>query len=90
MERLDAVGGTSNAFTLRDRTEFVATAPADALADLLRLEGLRLTEPMAGLTTVELDAEVAIVANELTWRGVPLAERLESTLLDALLPRALG
>lgn len=86
MERLDAVGGTSNAFTLRDRTEFVATAPADALADLLRLEGLRLTEPMAGLTTVELDAEVAIVANELTWRGVPLAERLESTLLDALLP----
>ena len=67
-ERITDLGGVFNAFTSSEETVFITHAPADALIPLLRLEALRMMDPMAGVTEEALGVERQVVRNELMWR----------------------
>jgi zinc protease len=63
------LAGTSyqNASTTKDTTTYMEVAPADALPQLLFLEGKRLANPMFGVDPADFEAE----------RGVVLSEQLQ-------------
>lgn len=66
--RLWALSAVSNAFTYPDVTVYISEAPRESLAELLRLDGHRLQDPLAGVEPSMLEAERAVVENELRWR----------------------
>jgi zinc protease len=59
------MGAEINAYTAEDLTNFMEVAPKDKLVPLLRLESLRMREPVAGVTEDVLLIEREVVRNEL-------------------------
>src|SRR5262249_36511366 len=59
----------SNAETSFDSITYFDLAPSTAARDLLRLEGIRFSDPLAGVTPETLEVERAIVQNEHLERG---------------------
>lgn len=85
MDIIKGVGGFFNAYTASQRTVYVTTAPRDALAGLLRIEALRMLDPVANIEDKTLDIEREVVRNELRVRtetniGNRIFEELESLL----------
>lgn len=66
--KLAAVAVSYNAFTGAERTEYVATAPADKLAELLALEGRRFAAGCRGISQETFEREREVVQNELSFR----------------------
>lgn len=62
------LGATLNAYTAADETHYMTVAPKDKLIPLLRLESLRLREPVRGVTEDVLLVEREVVRNELRLR----------------------
>lgn len=67
--RLRALGASWNAVTMADATVFLTEAPADGLEELLRLEGQRLTTPLAGVDAALFAGERQLVSHEATLKG---------------------
>lgn len=65
---LHEMGANLNAFTSSDVTAYMTVAPKEMLPALLRLEALRLSEPLAAVTDTEVSLEREIVRNELRMR----------------------
>ena len=65
---LDEMGAALNASTATDWTNYMTVAPIDAMIPLLRLEALRLTDTVAGVTDDDLLSEREVVRNELRMR----------------------
>ncbi|MEZ4235256.1 MAG: insulinase family protein [Myxococcota bacterium] len=85
-QQLEGVGASFNAFTGPDTVSFLATAPADALPALLRLEGRRLADPLGGVTDDEIAVERGVVRAELYTTGELESDLVLRPLLGALLP----
>ena len=62
--RMEAVGGTSNAWTSEDRTDYNDDAPAGALSLLLWLEADRIRDIGPLMTKEKLDVQRDVVRNE--------------------------
>ncbi len=63
---LDLAGaGVWNAFTQHDLTTYFEVGPRESLAELVRLEGARLADPLAGVDTDVFETEREVVRNEL-------------------------
>ncbi len=60
--------GDWNAFTEHDLTTYYEVGAREALSSLLRLEGARLNEPLAGIEESVFEAEREVVRNELLQR----------------------
>ncbi|RKH18764.1 insulinase family protein [Corallococcus sp. CA047B] len=70
MARLEAAGaGHSNASTSLDFTAYETLAPKEALATLVKLEGQRLSAPIAGISPEVFAVEREVVRNELRQRN---------------------
>ncbi|MFL5347386.1 MAG: M16 family metallopeptidase [Hyalangium sp.] len=68
--RLEQVGaGQFNAFTSLDHTVYETLIPREALPELLRLEGQRLSAPLEGVTEPVFAVEREVVRNELRERN---------------------
>lgn len=68
--RLEQVNaGQFNAFTSLDHTAYQTLAPRESLAELLKLEGQRLSAPLAGVTEDVFAVEREVVRNELRQRN---------------------
>ncbi len=59
------LGATLNAYTAADLTNYMTVAPKDKLIPLLRLESLRMREPVRGVVDDVLLVEREVVRNEL-------------------------
>ncbi len=86
MDIIKGVGGVFNAYTAAERTVYITTAPKDALAGLLRIEALRMLDPVANIEDATLDIEREVVRNELRVRtetniGNRMFQELEAMLL---------
>jgi zinc protease len=67
---LDQAGGArKNGYTSFDATAYYEFGPRDALLDLLLLEGLRLTDPLANVDDQTFAVEREVVRNELRERN---------------------
>lgn len=91
-EVIEGIGGIFNASTSHDSTVYSTTAPKSALPGLLRIEAMRLIDPVAGLDQATLDAEREVVRNERRQRlelGVtrPLLDTLDEMLFPPDHPR---
>ncbi len=62
---INQLGGILNASTSREWTNYMTVAPVDAAVPLLRIEALRMEDGVAGVTEADVEAEKAIVRNEL-------------------------
>ena len=62
------MGGTINASTSVDWTNYMTIAPRDALIPLVRIEALRLKNGMANITEQDVITESEIARNELRMR----------------------
>ena len=62
------MGGTINASTSVDRTNYMTIAPRDALVPLIRIEALRLQNGIKGVTEQDVVTESEIARNELRMR----------------------
>lgn len=67
-EALLQLGAAANATTSPDTTTFVTVAPKNALRAVMRLEALRLEQPLQGIEASELAAEREVVRQELRER----------------------
>ncbi|NTX59486.1 insulinase family protein [Myxococcus sp. CA051A] len=68
--RLEDVGaGQFNAFTSLDHTLYQTLAPKESLAALLKMEGQRMSAPLAGVTPEVFAVEREVVRNELRQRN---------------------
>ncbi|MFY2560607.1 M16 family metallopeptidase [Corallococcus terminator] len=65
----DAGAGRFNALTGQDHTLYQTLAPKESLATLLKLEGQRLSSPLAGVTPEVFAVEREVVRNELRQRN---------------------
>ena len=65
MTQVRQMGGFVNASTSPDRTNYFAVAPKDSLNALLRIEALRMIDPLEGVTAADLKVEREVVRNEL-------------------------
>ncbi|MBN2798662.1 MAG: insulinase family protein [Deltaproteobacteria bacterium] len=77
MDYIKQVGGNFNASTSVDWTNYMTIAPKDSMVDLLKLEGLRLTDTLEGVTEDDVNTEREVVRNE-------LRQRYENAIGDAL------
>ena len=69
MDHLKQLGAVNfNASTGDDFTDYYTVAPKEALLPLLRIEALRLLDPIAGVTEKDLEIEREVVRNELRLR----------------------
>jgi zinc protease len=64
-----AGAGMLNASTDFDSTVYYEFGPRDAALDLLSLEAMRITDPLAGVDQATFDVEREVVRNELRQRG---------------------
>jgi zinc protease len=62
------MGGSINASTSVDWTNYMTVAPRDALIPLLRIEALRLKDGVANVTQQDVTTEAEIARNELRMR----------------------
>lgn len=62
---INQLGGILNASTSREWTNYMTVAPVDSTLALMRIEALRLADGVAGVTAEDVEAEKAIVRNEL-------------------------
>lgn len=62
---INQLGGVLNASTSREWTNYMTVAPVDAAIPLLRIEALRMDDGVANVTEADVEAEKAIVRNEL-------------------------
>ena len=62
---INQLGGILNASTSTDWTNYMTVAPVDSAIMLLRIEGLRLHDGIAGVTAEDVEAEKSIARNEL-------------------------
>jgi len=68
--RLEAAGvGRFNAFTSLDHTAYQSLAPKESLPALLKMEGQRLSAPLAGVSPEVFAVEREVVRNELRERN---------------------
>ena len=65
---ISQMGGTINASTSVDWTNYMTIAPRDALVPLLRLEALRMQNGVKGVTEQDVVTESEIARNELRMR----------------------
>ncbi len=65
---ISQMGGTINASTSVDWTNYMTIAPRDALIPLMRLEALRLQNGIKGVTEKDVVTESEIARNELRMR----------------------
>lgn len=65
---ISQMGGTINASTSVDWTNYMTIAPRDALVPLLRLEALRMQDGIKGVTEQDVTTESEIARNELRMR----------------------
>jgi zinc protease len=65
---LDDLGCMLNASTGSDWTNYMTVAPSSALPHLIKLEALRLTHPVRGVTQAMVDVERDVIRNELRMR----------------------
>ncbi|MEY3212689.1 MAG: hypothetical protein RIT28_3170, partial [Pseudomonadota bacterium] len=65
---LEEFGANLNASTASDWTNYMTVAPKDALVPLLKMEAMRLTEPVIGVVEQDVATEREIVRNELRMR----------------------
>ena len=61
---MEAAGGTNNASTSEDRTNYVETGPSNLLETFLWLEADRLANLADGMTTEKVDLQREVVKNE--------------------------
>ncbi len=82
--RLDELGARHNAFTTTDDTTYVADAPRQSLAELLRLEAARLLDPLEGIdeATFAHERDVVVAETRQQW----FAESVYPALLARLYP----
>lgn len=80
------LGAVANAFTSPDLTTFITVAPPDALLPLMRLEALRLDQPLQGIDHPELVAEREVVRQELRQRYDDTAAHGLKFLYNKLFP----
>jgi zinc protease len=79
--------GSWNAFTNHDLTTYHMVGPAEALPQLLALEGKRLLSPLAGLDAQTFEVEQGVVKNEINQRDERgQATAIQSKLYGALYP----
>jgi zinc protease len=62
---ISQLGGVLNASTSTDWTNYMTVAPVDATVPLLRIEAMRMDNGVRGVTAEDVEAEKAIVRNEL-------------------------
>lgn len=62
---INQLGGNLNAFTNQDATVYLTVAPVDAAVPLLRIEAMRMDNGVRNVTAEDVEAEKAIVRNEL-------------------------
>ncbi len=65
MDLIKQIGGNFNATTALDRTNYLTVAPKDSLIPLLRLESLRLSDAVHGVSDEVMHVEREVVRNEL-------------------------
>ena len=65
MDLIKQIGGNFNATTALDRTNYLTVAPKDSLIPLLRLESLRLSDAVHGVSEEVMLVEREVVRNEL-------------------------
>jgi zinc protease len=65
MDFIKQIGGNFNATTALDRTNYLTVAPKDSLIPLLRLESLRLSDAVHGVSDEVMRVEREVVRNEL-------------------------
>lgn len=65
---ISQMGGTINASTSVDWTNYMTIAPRDALVPLMRIEALRLQNGVKGVTEQDVVTEAEIARNELRMR----------------------
>lgn len=65
---ISQMGGTINASTSVDWTNYMTIAPRDALVPLLRIEALRMKDGVKGVTEQDVTTESEIARNELRMR----------------------
>jgi zinc protease len=65
MDFIKQIGGNFNATTGLDRTNYLTVAPKDSLIPLLRLESLRLSDAVHGVSEEVMLVEREVVRNEL-------------------------
>jgi zinc protease len=65
---LSEMGCDLNAYTALDETVYMTVCPNSALKPLLRLESLRMTEPVIGVVEGEVTSEREVIRNELRMR----------------------
>ncbi|WP_342375449.1 insulinase family protein [Myxococcus stipitatus] len=81
MEELGA--GHVNAITSLDYTAYQTVAPKESLAALVRLEGQRLSAPLAGVTPEVFAVEREVVRNELRESSEAAFTKEDSTVMSA-------
>jgi zinc protease len=62
-------------FTLPDATVYLTTAATSALEPLLRLEALRLADPLRGIGREDLELAQKLIRSELVWRTGDVVDR---------------
>ena len=65
---LSELGCNLNASTSDDWTNYMSVCPSTSLESLLRLESLRMTEPIEGVKADVVDTEREVIRNELRMR----------------------
>jgi|GEM_PF-5221778 len=80
------LGCWDNASTTFEVTDYVTTCPTSALDAVLRLESLRLTNPLAGVTEAGFATERETVRNELRMRTENRWWTAQSVVLPMLYP----
>ena len=68
MDLIKQLGGSFNASTWTDWTNYMTIAPRDALEPLLAIEARRLKDPLANVTEKDVKLEVEIARNEKRMR----------------------
>jgi zinc protease len=85
-QALARLGASWNALTGPDTMTFTTVAPADALVPLLKLEGMRFDERLAGVDDAGIEVERQVVANEMRLGALPVQLLIEQQLAARLYP----
>jgi zinc protease len=62
------LGGSFNASTAADWTNYMTIAPKEALPALIKLESLRITDPILNIPELIVDVEREVIRNEYRYR----------------------
>lgn len=90
LNEIGDIGGTVNASTRNDYTDYTTVAASKYLPLLLKLESLRLTAPYEGIQEAEIDIEREVIRNEFRWRREELEYFRFDYIFDAVYPEGHG